>query len=34
MIENVRIRWFKSIEDVEFDPGTVNIFIGKINGLR
>ncbi len=28
MISHVRFRWFKSIEDVEFEPGLVNVFIG------
>ncbi|MEW6348668.1 MAG: ATP-binding protein [Thermodesulfobacteriota bacterium] len=28
MITKLRIRWFKSIEDVEFEPGQVNVLIG------
>jgi predicted ATPase len=28
MIEKITIRGFKSIEEVEFDPGRVNVFIG------
>jgi hypothetical protein len=28
MITKLRFRWFKSIEDVEFEPGRVNVFIG------
>lgn len=28
MIERLQIRWFKSIEDVEFEPGLINVLIG------
>ncbi len=28
MITKLRFRWFKSIEDVEFEPGRVNVLIG------
>lgn len=29
MITKLRFQWFKSIEDVEFEPGRVNVFIGS-----
>jgi energy-coupling factor transporter ATP-binding protein EcfA2 len=28
MITKLRFRWFKSIEDVEFEPGRVNVLVG------
>src|SRR4030042_4283816 len=28
MIDKVHFKWFKSIEDVEFEPGRVNVLIG------
>ena len=28
MIDRVHFKWFKSIEDVEFEPGRVNVLIG------